>query len=120
MLFIVEDDKVISEFMCLILGDKYDFELISFKDLQLKTEAIQLKKKEIVVDISRNPNYLLIVNRLKKLYGNLESVNFIVNSEQYKSLNRDRETADKITVIRSVGDLESFFNSKLNDFRRQL
>ncbi len=120
MLCFVEDDAVVSEWLKLLLSEKYEFEFLNFRQIQLDVEEFTLKKNEIVVDISRNPNYLLVINRLKKLLGCLQQVHFIINSEQYQSLKNTAEIADNMFVMRSVLDLESYFSSKFNYYRRRL
>jgi len=120
MLCIVEDNAVISEWLKLLLSEKYDFEFLNFRQLQFEVHEFMLKKNEIVVDISRNPNYLLVINRIKKLLGCFERVHFIINSEQYQSLKNTTEIADNMFVIRSVLELESYFSSKFSNYRRRL
>jgi len=120
MLFIVEDDVILAEWLRLQLAEKYEFEFYTFRQLQLEVDDFTQKKNEIVVDISRNPNYLLVINRLKKLLGCLQPVHFIVNSEQYQGLKNITEVAENMFVVRSVLDLESYFSSKFNYYRRRL
>lgn len=119
MLYIIEDEEAIIELFKVNFSERYDFEFITFRELLFQADAMTEKKNDFIVDISRNPNYLLICNRLRKLLADLSLVHFIVNAEQLKSIKNDSEIIENVIILKSIMDLESYFSSKLNYYRRR-
>ena len=111
--YIIEDDEALVKILSTRVKDKSDVTFITMKDLIRLRHEVLLKKQKIVVDISRNRDYISFCNDLMSMLGNsLEQLLFLVNSEQFSELKSDGRFSGSILNPRTAKDIISFINQK--------
>ena len=110
---IVEDNEALVDILSRRMNDKSDVVFITIKDLIRLRHEVLLKKQKIVVDISRNRDYISLCSNLMKMFNrNSERLLLLVNSEQFLKLKNDEKFSGLILKPRTIKDIISFINQK--------
>ncbi len=109
-MFLVEPKEPLVRLFSRHFEGRVTFEEIAIKDLFVSSDVFETKKTKIIVDISWNPNYLFIVNKIRKVYSaDMELFFFLVNKGQEEVL-RGFEGL-KVLCPKSLYQVEVFLKS---------
>lgn len=106
-IYLVEDEKSVIALLSYFNKNKIvEIEIIPFRELQLLNHEFEPENFQIIVDISRNANYLLVCNRLKKIFAEkIIYIYLIVNRKQIANLKKDADLMNNLLLLLKPDDM---------------